>query len=1001
MTWRRARQFALIAAFVSAVDAAPAGAQYFGQNKVRFKDLEFSVLETTHFDIYFYERERRAIDDAARLAERWYARIGTILSHELRGRQPLIMYATHADFEQTTVIAGTVGPATGGVTEQLRRRMVLPFTGSLEETSHVLGHELVHAFQFDITGRMLALPLWFVEGMAEYLSLGPVDVQTAAWLRDAVIHDDLPSLADLDNPEYFPYRFGHAAWAYLAGRFGDAVVGQLFRLAVEVGDPLQAIERVTGVGIDELSGAWHDAILATYRELDLTSVRPRGRAIISEQTGAGEINLGPTLSPDGSRIVFLSERSLFAVEMFLADAKTGGIIRKLTDVATDPHLSNIQFLESTGAWAPSGREFAYAAVQGASPLLVVVDTQTGERTRKIPLNDLGEVFNPTWSPDGRSIAFSGMQGGASDLFVYRLDSERLDRLTDDLYTQMQPSWSPDGATIAFVTDQFTTNLESLDFGRNRLAVYELSTKRVRPLAGFQNAKHIDPQWSPDSRSLYFVSDPNGVSNVFRLSVGDGGIQPVTSVTTGVMGITETTPALAVATGSGELAYSVYENGKYVIYGLNAREAAVRGEVADVNAAVLPPAGSSQVASLLGRTALGLPPAAAEFPSQPYDPDLSLTYVGAAATTGMGVDDFGTFVGGGITFLFSDVLNYHQIGATVEANGNLKDVGAQVGYLNQTSRWNWGGVVQRVPLRAGAFRTGLDRIDGQPVIVQEREIFRQIDTELNVVAEYPFSRASRLEFAGGLRRIGVDREVTTQIISPQTGNILSEQTRSLDTAPALNLAQASTAYVYDNAALGPTSPLLGTRARLEVSPTFGDLRWTEVLLDYRRYFTPVPQMTIAGRALHYGRYGQDADSPQLSPLFVGYPNLVRGYDVGSFSVGECQADDRFECPVFDRLVGTRLAVGNVEVRVPIPGIFQGDLTYWQLPIEAFAFGDAGVAWTGGDEPVTFGGTREIVSSVGAGLRANIYGFLVTEFNAVRPLDRPGRGWMFVFNLRPGF
>jgi hypothetical protein len=52
--------------------------------------------------------------DAARLAESCYARIGTILSHRLRGRQPRIMYATHAGFEQTTVMAGTIGRATGG-----------------------------------------------------------------------------------------------------------------------------------------------------------------------------------------------------------------------------------------------------------------------------------------------------------------------------------------------------------------------------------------------------------------------------------------------------------------------------------------------------------------------------------------------------------------------------------------------------------------------------------------------------------------------------------------------------------------------------------------------------------------------------------------------------------------------------------------------------------------------------------------------------------------------
>ena len=170
-------------------------AQYFGQNKVQYKKLDFKVLKTQHFDIYFYPSEREGIDIAARLSERWLARLERVFEHQLRGRQPLVLYASHTDFEQNIIIQGELGEGTGGVTEPLRRRIVLPFGGPLSDTDHVIGHELVHAFQFDITTNPNAppgqngaerLPLWFIEGMAEYLSLGPVDPNTAMWLRDAV-----------------------------------------------------------------------------------------------------------------------------------------------------------------------------------------------------------------------------------------------------------------------------------------------------------------------------------------------------------------------------------------------------------------------------------------------------------------------------------------------------------------------------------------------------------------------------------------------------------------------------------------------------------------------------------------------------------------------------------------------------------------------------------------------------------------------------------------------
>src|ERR1051325_5846013 len=222
----------LLAAFAIA-SVTPVSAQYFGRNKVQYKKLDFSVLKTEHFDIYFYPAEREGVDIAARMAERWHARLERLFNHTLRGRQPLVLYGSHPDFEQTNAIEGELSEGTGGVTEPIRRRIVLPLAGPLADTDHVIGHELVHAFQFDITttpgapaGENAAerLPLWFIEGMAEYLSLGPVDPNTAMWMRDAARQEKLPAIKDLDDPKYFPYRWGLAFWAYFGGKYGEDLI---------------------------------------------------------------------------------------------------------------------------------------------------------------------------------------------------------------------------------------------------------------------------------------------------------------------------------------------------------------------------------------------------------------------------------------------------------------------------------------------------------------------------------------------------------------------------------------------------------------------------------------------------------------------------------------------------------------------------------------------------------------------------------------------------------
>src|SRR5689334_16427601 len=103
------RVLALLFLFaISCAVPAPAAAQYFGRNKVLYEKFDFRVLTTEHFDIYYYPEEEAAVRVAARMAERWYARLSNVLHHELNGRQPIILYAAHPHFEQTNIL-GEIG----------------------------------------------------------------------------------------------------------------------------------------------------------------------------------------------------------------------------------------------------------------------------------------------------------------------------------------------------------------------------------------------------------------------------------------------------------------------------------------------------------------------------------------------------------------------------------------------------------------------------------------------------------------------------------------------------------------------------------------------------------------------------------------------------------------------------------------------------------------------------------------------------------------------------
>src|ERR687898_1223589 len=448
--------------------------QYFGRNKVQYTTFDFKVIQTEHFDVYFYERERVAAMDAARRAERSYARLSKVLNHEFRERKPIILYASHSDFMQTNATY-VGGEGTGGVTDFARNRAVMPFTGSYADFEHVLIHEMVHQFQYDIWSRgragaglsqLISInpPLWFAEGMAEYLSIGPINAETAMWLRDAALEEKLPTIEQMtmDPYEYFPYRFGHALWSYVAERWGDEAVGAILK-ATLAGGGEPAFRRTIGLTLDQLSEQWRDAVQKRY--LPEIGARARARSVadelLTEKRSDGTLHLAPALSPDGSQVAYFSEKDFYFVDLYLAYGTTGKVKRRILESGISSNYETYRFLNSQANWSPDGKYLAFAAKRGARDVIVIVDVERNKEVKRIEVK-LNGVTTPAWSPDGQHLVFTGYDGGLSDLFVVRRDGSGLRRLTEDKYADLHPVWSPDGKTIAFATDRGEeTNFKTL------------------------------------------------------------------------------------------------------------------------------------------------------------------------------------------------------------------------------------------------------------------------------------------------------------------------------------------------------------------------------------------------------------------------------------------------------------------------------------------------------------------------------------------------------------
>jgi hypothetical protein len=363
---------------------------------------------------------------------------------------------------------------------------------------------------------------------------------------------------------------------------------------------------------------------------------------------------------------------------------------------------------------------------------------------------------------------------------------------------------------------------------------------------------------------------------------------------------------------------------------------------------------------------------------------------------------------------------------VQAQGQIDEIGFAALYLNQRNRWNWGVSAQRVPFVYGGYGEGLSA-DGSEYLVQQ-VLQRYFDTSLSGILQYPLSQVQRVEVSAGGRRISSDQQIREAVYEPIYGENPQGDTVVIDIqgpvdfrdreveGASYNLAEGSAALVYDAALMGYTSPFAGQRYRFEVAPTLGSLQFTTATADYRRYLYLRP-FTLAMRAMHVGRYGRDEH--RVGDIYLGWPFLIRGYgreDVADRCEATLSSGGGTECELyFDELLGTRIVLVNLELRVPIIRQLIVGNTLGLPPVEGFAFFDAGSAWGKSQQPdgsiITTTPTfrrgvdsaldkRGILSSGGVGARVNLFGYFVLEAAYVKPFERD-RGFHWQFALQPGF
>lgn len=1006
-------------------------AQYFGQNKPRYRTFDFEIQQSKHYNIYHYLPNKKVLDDIQRKSEQWYHMHAAVLNDSLRFKNPIVLYNNHPDFQQTNTISSAIGVGTGGVTESLKNRVVFPLTFTNEQTNHVLGHELVHAFQYNMIlngdstniQNMRNIPLWMVEGMAEYLSKGSVDPFTAMWMRSSVLNDDIPTFNDLRNHKYFPYRYGQAFWAYVCAQYGDQIMRPLFEATAKYGLE-NAVGAVLGISLKNLEKAWAEQMKTRYEAYMVDKDVDEGKTILDEKS-SGMMNVSPSMSPNGKYITFWSEKEVLGTSLYMADARTGKVIRKLTSDKGNGHLDAINFLEASGTWSRDSKKFAFVGVDKGRNVILILDVKTGKIIDKIALKQVPAFTNLAWNPAGKSIVLTGLVNGQVDLYEVKLKSKKVEQLTNNPYSEIAANFNKDGSKLTYATDY-----KSVRFGRKYghysfdIAVMDMESKEVEVLDIFPGANNLNPNFDHEGNIL-FLSNRDGFRNIYKINLTTDKLEQLTDLKTGVSGITDLAPALSVSTRRDRMVYSIFNDFKYYINNNNYSK--MKAVEVDRNAVDFDPGtlvapnpeqpsavnknikNQDKILNSLSDIALV---------KKPYRPNFKLDFIGGGAGIGVGNNTFGnnTALAGGIQMLFSDQLGKHQIFANLALNGELFDAGGQVSYINRSNRIAYGIGISHIPLRTG-YAEPVQYVDlknsaGQvfPGAIQNLNIIRVFNDGINLFAHLPFSQYLRLEggIAGSYQTFRWDKYKNTYIREYGQYRQIRKERDKVPTPDELQFNQYYTvekgfqatlnvALVGDNSVFGMTSPLKGHRFRLSVEQHIGINKYTAFLADGRKYFWMKP-FSFALRGMAYNRLDQAKDN-NVYPFYIGQQTFVRGYGSAFSNYQKVITRLNKNNINFGQLIGSNMALASAEVRLPFTGPKRLALIpFTMLMSDLCLFFDTGVAYNKFSD---FNAQVKpyVTMSAGASIRVNVFNALIIEpYYAYLFKEKQ---FAFGFNLAPGW
>ncbi|MBN2010765.1 PD40 domain-containing protein [candidate division KSB1 bacterium] len=812
---------------------------YFGRNKIQYNSFDWHILKTEHFDIYYYPEMREMAEIGAAAAEETYTFLEDKFNHNINRRIPLIFYSNHAHFQQTNTTPSLLPEGVGGFFEFMKGRVVIPANGSVYQFKRVIRHELVHVFTHSLHYRVLknhrklnhpSLPLWFVEGLAEYWSIG-WNSETESIIRDAVLNNYLYPTQYIYQIQgtFLMYKEGQAILKYIADTYGEHKIIQLIENTWKTERFSNVMKLTIGVDYKEFDKEWIYSL--KKNKYPLLEDHDLPEMVTNKITEEG-INTKPAYYRLNGEpyIAFISNRIGYSniYTKPLSDVEEKIKPHVIIEGERSSEFESFHILKSKIDISKHG-VLAFVSKSGETDVLYTYDIKRDKILKSFKWDKLVSFSSPAWSSGGTKLAFTAINfAGMSDLYIVDVPTGKLFKLTNDYYDDHDPVWSNDGRTIYFSSDRTVFG----EYGNYNIFKYGLESGEISFIT-YGPHNDLTPSLSPDGKYLAFTSDRDGVFNIWMLTL-NGSEYRLTNTENQLKKVTHFTTAAydPVWTDNNSIVFTAFENFSFQI---REQEDVVETyeQIAEVTVdSMTLPNSFWTIRKLDGKSS------AERVKYKPkFNLDIAQSQVSQDPIYG---------VSGGAQLAMTDMLGNYQYYFLIYNNAQTRD-----------EFWkSFNVALTRANLSRRANTSyGLYHFAGRYFNMYDDFFYERMYGGYFAVS-YPLSVFRRIEGSINIRH--------------------SDKYWYFDDYSRKALLFSNfMSYVKDNTLWGPTGPIDGERFNLTFGNTIdiqnSNVNFYTIIADYRKYFRVSQQVAHAVRLMTRYNHGKEA-----TRFFMGGSWDLRGY-----------------------------------------------------------------------------------------------------------------------------